>query len=72
MNNKARNHVRSIKPLGTPVLNIINKIIIKKRGFSSPDRIGCHNHPKENYCHSEDAALNKKRNEIERLKERYQ
>jgi hypothetical protein len=35
MNSKGRNHVRSIKPLGTPVPNKINKIIIKKEGFLS-------------------------------------
>jgi hypothetical protein len=33
MNSKGRNHVRSIKPLGTPVPNRINKIIIEKEGF---------------------------------------
>jgi hypothetical protein len=41
----------------------------KKRGLSSPDGIGCHNHPTEKYCHFEDAASNGKRNETERLKE---
>jgi hypothetical protein len=35
MNNKRRNHVCRIKPLGMPVLNRINKIIIKKEGFLS-------------------------------------
>jgi hypothetical protein len=69
MNSKGRNHVCSIKLLGTPVSNKINKIIIKKRGLSSPDRIGCHNHPTEKYCHFEDATSNGKRNETERLKE---
>jgi hypothetical protein len=33
MNSKGRNHVRSIKSLRTPILNRINKIIIKKEGF---------------------------------------
>jgi hypothetical protein len=33
MNSKRRNHVCSIKPLGTPVSNKINKIIIKKENF---------------------------------------
>jgi hypothetical protein len=33
MNSKRRNHVCSIKPLGTSILNRINKIIIKKRAF---------------------------------------
>jgi hypothetical protein len=33
MNSKGRNHVRSIKPLRTPVPNRINKIIIEKEGF---------------------------------------
>jgi hypothetical protein len=33
MNSKGRNHVCSIKPLGTPVSNKINKIIIKKENF---------------------------------------
>jgi hypothetical protein len=33
MNSKRRNHVYSIKPLGTPVSNRINKIIIKKENF---------------------------------------
>jgi hypothetical protein len=33
MNGKGRNHVCSIKPLGTPVPNRINKIIIEKEGF---------------------------------------
>jgi hypothetical protein len=33
MNSKGRNHVRSIKLLGTPVPNRINKIIIKKEVF---------------------------------------
>jgi hypothetical protein len=41
----------------------------RKRGLSSLDGIGCHNHPMEKYCHSEDAVSNGKRNEIERLKE---
>jgi hypothetical protein len=68
MNNKRRNHVYSIKPLRMPVPNRINKIIIK-RGLSSPDRIGCYNHPMEKYCHFEDVASNEKRNEIKRLKE---
>jgi hypothetical protein len=35
MNSKGRNHVCSIKSLRTPVLNRINKIIIKKRGLFS-------------------------------------
>jgi hypothetical protein len=35
MNNKGRNHVRNIKPLGMPVSNKINKIIIKKENFLS-------------------------------------
>jgi hypothetical protein len=35
MNNKGRNHVCNIKPLGTLVPNRINKIIIKKEGFLS-------------------------------------
>jgi hypothetical protein len=33
MNSKGRNHICSIKPLGTPIPNRINKIIIKKDGF---------------------------------------
>jgi hypothetical protein len=33
MNSKRRNHVCSIKPLGTSIPNRINKIIIKKRAF---------------------------------------
>jgi hypothetical protein len=33
MNNKGRNHVYSIKPLGTPIPKRINKIIIKEEGF---------------------------------------
>jgi hypothetical protein len=33
MNSKGRNHVCSIKPLRTPILNRINKIIIKEEGF---------------------------------------
>jgi hypothetical protein len=33
MNSKGRNHVCSIKPLGTSISNRINKIIIKKEGF---------------------------------------
>jgi hypothetical protein len=33
MNNKGRNHVRSIKSLATLVPNSINKIIIKKENF---------------------------------------
>jgi hypothetical protein len=33
MNSSGRNHVRSIKPLRTPVPNRINKIIIKKEGY---------------------------------------
>jgi hypothetical protein len=41
----------------------------QKRDFSSPDRIGCHNHPAEKYCHFGDAASNGKNNETERLKE---
>jgi hypothetical protein len=59
MNSKGRNHVCSIKPLGMSVSNRINKIIIK-RGLSSPDGIGCHNHPTEKYCRFEDVASNEK------------
>jgi hypothetical protein len=33
MSSKGRNHVHSIKLLGTPVPNRINKIIIKKENF---------------------------------------
>jgi hypothetical protein len=33
MNSKGRTHVCSIKPHRTPILNRINKIIIKKEGF---------------------------------------
>jgi hypothetical protein len=68
MNNKGRNDVHSIKPLGTLVPNRINKIITKKENFL-PLRIGCHNHPAEKYCHFKDAASNKKRSKTERLKE---
>jgi hypothetical protein len=66
MNSKGRNHVCSIKPLGTPIPNRINNIINHRRGLSSPDGIGCHNHPTEKYCHFEDVASN----ETKRLKER--
>jgi hypothetical protein len=59
MNNKGRNHIHSIKPLGTPVPNRINKIITKKENFL-PLGIGCHNHIVEKYCHFKDAASNEK------------
>jgi hypothetical protein len=60
MYNKRRDHVRDIEPLGTPVPNRINHIIINKRYFSFPDRIGWHNHPAEKYYYSKGAASNKK------------
>jgi hypothetical protein len=44
-------HIPSIKPLGTPVLNRVNQVVLEELFLLIFGEIGYHNHPRQKYCH---------------------
>jgi hypothetical protein len=72
INSKGRNHVRIIKPLGTLVLNRINKIIIKKEGFLPLMELDATTTQRRSTVTPRMRLQMEKRNETESLKERCQ